>query len=211
MSPLLTSGTESGSWPTPTVDDAHNVTRKSGAFQSLTRAVVSYPTPTATDAIKEGIVSVRPGAMGLWPTPTANEDAAGTPDGKMQWMLTQAVKSGCTTRKRYEQMKVGSAEVADKTFLMDAFTISESGNAKTAENGPIRSTTNLKTVANTAEDQGFASPQARDLRPIPTDQIGGQLNPNWVEWLMGWPIGWTDCDVLETDKFQQWLRLHGKF
>jgi DNA (cytosine-5)-methyltransferase 1 len=20
----------------------------------------------------------------------------------------------------------------------------------------------------------------------------GQLNPNWVEWLMGYPIGWTD-------------------
>ena len=148
---------------------------------------------------------------GSWPTPTANEDAAGTPDGKMQWMLTQAVKSGCTTRKRYEQMKAGSAEVADKTFLMDAFIISESGNAKTAENGPIRSTTNSKTVANTAEDQGFASPQARDLGPIPTDQIGGQLNPMWVEWLMGWPIGWTDCDVLETDKFQQWLHSHGKF
>lgn len=28
-------------WPTPTVDDAHNVTRKSGAFQSLTRKVTS--------------------------------------------------------------------------------------------------------------------------------------------------------------------------
>jgi hypothetical protein len=22
--------------------------------------------------------------------------------------------------------------------------------------------------------------------------IGGQLNPTWVEWLMGFPIGWTD-------------------
>lgn len=22
---------------------------------------------------------------------------------------------------------------------------------------------------------------------------GGQLNPEWVEWLMGFPIGWTDC------------------
>ena len=24
----------------------------------------------------------------------------------------------------------------------------------------------------------------------------GQLNPDWVEWLMGWPVGWTDpkCD-----------------
>ena len=21
---------------------------------------------------------------------------------------------------------------------------------------------------------------------------GGQLNPNWVEWLMGYPVGWTD-------------------
>jgi hypothetical protein len=38
---------------------------------------------------------------------------------------------------------------------------------------------------------------------------GGQLNPDWVEWLMGWPIGWTDLKPLETDKFQQWLKSHG--
>ena len=24
---------------------------------------------------------------------------------------------------------------------------------------------------------------------------GGQLNPRWVEWLMGYPIGWTDLDA----------------
>ena len=29
---------------------------------------------------------------------------------------------------------------------------------------------------------------------------GGQLNPPWVEWLMGWPIGWTDLKPLEMDK-----------
>ena len=22
--------------------------------------------------------------------------------------------------------------------------------------------------------------------------VGGQLNPDWVEWLMGLPVGWTD-------------------
>jgi len=27
-----------------------------------------------------------------------------------------------------------------------------------------------------------------------TDQIGGQLNPVWVEWLMGYPLGWTDLE-----------------
>ena len=40
---------------------------------------------------------------------------------------------------------------------------------------------------------------------------GGQLNPTWVEWLMGWPLGWTDLKPLETDKFQQWLRSHGRY
>lgn len=30
---------------------------------------------------------------------------------------------------------------------------------------------------------------------------GGQLNPTWVEWLMGWPLGHTDLKPLETAKF----------
>jgi hypothetical protein len=40
-------------------------------------------------------------------------------------------------------------------------------------------------------------------------KITGQLNPDWVEWLMGWPIGWTDLNVLETDKFLMWPHTHG--
>ena len=31
-------------------------------------------------------------------------------------------------------------------------------------------------------------------------KAGGKLNPMWVEWLMGWPLGWTDLKPLETDK-----------
>lgn len=38
-----------------------------------------------------------------------------------------------------------------------------------------------------------------------------RLNPTWVEWLMGWPLGWTDLKPLEMDKFQQWQHSHGKF
>lgn len=32
-----------------------------------------------------------------------------------------------------------------------------------------------------------------------------RLNPRFVEWLMGWPIGWTDCDSPVTG-FSPWLR-----
>ena len=41
------------------------------------------------------------------------------------------------------------------------------------------------------------------------DVIGGALNPTWVEWLMGWPAGWTACEPVATESFQQWQRAHG--
>lgn len=34
----------------------------------------------------------------------------------------------------------------------------------------------------------------RNSRPL-SEQVGGQLNPTWVEWLMGYPLGWTDLNV----------------
>ena len=40
---------------------------------------------------------------------------------------------------------------------------------------------------------------------------GGQLNPPWVEWLMGWPIGWTDLKPLEMGKFRLWQQQHSAF
>jgi len=64
----------------------------------------------------------------------------------------------------------------------------------------------------------WATPQSRDFRtgqqsrwdnPQRTrnlnDQVGGQLNPTWVEWLMAWPVGWTDLKPLGTDKSRLWL------
>ena len=40
-------------------------------------------------------------------------------------------------------------------------------------------------------------------------EIGGKLNPTWTEWLMGWPLEWTELKPLETDKFRQWQQQHG--
>ena len=41
--------------------------------------------------------------------------------------------------------------------------------------------------------------------------IGGKLNPMWVEWLMGWPLGWTDLKPLATDKSHCAPQQHGEF
>ncbi|SUX53871.1 Uncharacterised protein [Chromobacterium vaccinii] len=43
----------------------------------------------------------------------------------------------------------------------------------------------------------------------PPGVLNGQLNPEWTEWLMGWPIGWTGLGRLEMDRFRAWQRQHG--
>jgi DNA (cytosine-5)-methyltransferase 1 len=41
--------------------------------------------------------------------------------------------------------------------------------------------------------------------------VGGQLNPTWVEWLMGWPVGWTDLKPLVMDKSLCVPQQHGSY
>lgn len=58
------------------------------------------------------------------------------------------------------------------------------------------------------ETQGIISSEERRQM---TAGNGGQLNPTWVEWLMGWPLEWTALKPLATDKFRLWRQLHSGF
>jgi len=55
-------------------------------------------------------------------------------------------------------------------------------------------------TAHNAKETNAPSESTRNT-PSLAAQAGGSLNPTWVEWLMGWPLGWTDLKPLETDKF----------
>jgi hypothetical protein len=41
------------------------------------------------------------------------------------------------------------------------------------------------------------------------NQVGGPLNPPWIEWLMGFPIGWTDCGDLATPSSRKYRKSSG--
>ena len=49
---------------------------------------------------------------------------------------------------------------------------------------------------------------ARNSRPL-SEVIGGHLNPEFVEYLMGFPIGFTACEHWETLKSPNVPRPHG--
>lgn len=38
---------------------------------------------------------------------------------------------------------------------------------------------------------------------------GKCINPTWLEWMMGWVLGWADLKPLEMDRFLEWQRSHG--
>jgi hypothetical protein len=52
------------------------------------------------------------------------------------------------------------------------------------------------------------SKNARPLNEVIEHQAGGALNPTWVEWLMGLPLGWTEQtdSALSETEWCHWLR-----
>ena len=72
-------------------------------------------------------------------------------------------------------------------------------------------------TAHNAKEQDCPAEATRHTPSLCHQARGGDktqprhLNPTWVEWLMGWPLGWTDLKPLVTDKFQSWRHSHGGF
>ena len=85
-----------------------------------------------------------------------------------------------------------------------------------------------KGLKNTAEN--WATPTTRDWKDsananVPTNSLLGRqaprsmkngtesqitLNPRFTEWLMGWPIGWTEFELAETEWFHWLQRMRGE-
>ena len=68
--------------------------------------------------------------------------------------------------------------------------------------GPVGYVTKQNWPTPTAHNAKETNAPSEANRNTPTlaAQAGGQLNPTWVEWLMGWPLEWTDLKPLEMDK-----------
>jgi len=135
---------------------------------------------------------------GLWPTPIHSEARQGLQirrpgkKGKQQ-SLTTAVRIWPTPR--------ASSGGPDFAKLE---------RSKTGMRLPTAVALYPTPTVQDAKNNGAQAQQERNMRPL-NAVIGGSLNPEWVEWLMGWPGGWTDLAASGTDKFQQWFSSHGKF
>lgn len=181
-----TSGTDSGlseqKWPTPQTRGFTN----DGDLMALGKMCDSWEEMSAM-AYRS---SEKKKAM-YWPTPRAGNPGS-RPNGKGGKVLAEEVEIAAGLRQRGERM-------------WPTQTVCGNYNRKgaSATSGDGLATAVLKCATPTARDwrSGKASQATHDKNSRPlSEQIGGSLNPTWVEWLMGWPLGWTDLKPLATDR-----------
>jgi hypothetical protein len=168
----------------------------------------SVPTPVSSDATSGAVIGKndtfyttstglprkinqngKDGSVGLarlvqmWPTPSTK--GYGHAAEEMVGNLITKIEEGVITKEEAEQMlslpKLENHRTWKKKF----------------------STPNTRNWKDTGTTQGNRK------SPNLGTQVGGHLNPTWVEWLMGWPLGWTDLKPLATDKSLSVQQKHG--
>ena len=236
MSVPRTGARGSGYWPSPRGSDGEKggPNQRGSKGDRMLPSAVMWLTPSVEDAGRQGkaenwrqyeeggrTTQARLRNQVMWPTPQAEDSHHGgrsmSPRG-VQKRLTEgrqldlgqtvALRGGPLTRQTYPTPK-GSPSGPDYARTNRP----ESGGddlataiaRKTyptprASDGPPRSSHN-RTWSTTD----------KNLHTVVAKPEGGQLNPEWVEWLMGWPIGWTALEPLAMDRYQRWLRLHGNY
>jgi len=137
------------------------------------------PTPAAT-------ANMMAPSMQKWPTPRANDaEKRGNFDATNQ-------RNGLPAAVKMWPTPTGS--LGTKGWRVTP--------RKSSEGGTLIEAVSARRFATpTSRDwrSGKTSPEtlARNARPL-SEQIGGSLNPTWVEWLMGFPLGWTVLELWAT-------------
>lgn len=195
-----------GQWPTPKAGDA------------------DFGLPRTSDR-SVGKVTHLATAARYWPTPRAEErNQHNSQDDYVA--LSNAVRGGTATRPKWPTPhgmspdgrsngpsgnELGNAVNSYPTPSASMMTAADQEQARYAGNDPNRPTYEQAKYptphANAATGPGT---QGRDGGRNLQTTVNGSLNPSWVEWLMGWPIGWTALEPLATDRFRSWLRSHGR-
>lgn len=167
-----TNAIASGFWQTPVSDDAIN--RKQGKWNSRGEPKLSAQVLN-------------------FPTPAASDGSRG---GVLTANMTgQSLPQMVNTLERWPTPTVCGNNQAPK-----AGTTRGTGLATAVKTWP--------TPRSSCHDMGtlmmskFSGTQRKAGLPEAqyNPEQAGQLNPPWVEWLMGWPIGWTELKPLATGK-----------
>jgi len=181
-----TSGNESGLWPTPNAKEPMD---KVKIEHYLKTGEMRY-SPTGYKMPRRLMLAETVAAQ-MWPTPTQQDSRIGP------------LNIGGSQHRRDR----GSIALADVVLFPEKYPRMwptpasrdwKDGSAEACKNVPVnhllgRAVHRWPTPQ--ADDASNVFPKENRRETLVKKVGGGQLNPNWVEWLMGFPVGWTDLNA----------------
>lgn len=202
-----TSGSESLYWPTPVANDDQK------SPEAHLRMKTNMKGGPRTQPTSLNVVSK------IWQTPTQplGGRTSRSGDRKDELLLDSQEKQWATPRtqnQRDTKIDRGQCSLEEQIHTFQA----------QANAWPTESATDYK-GATTCDPHRPPNGQRLDqftfhsFRPDPKNTTDGatsspstrRLNPRFVEWLMQWPIGWTDCAAPATEWSRWWSLSRGQF
>lgn len=174
-------------------------------------ALQNVPTPTTQDNAQIAGQYANPkstttlgGFVKLFPTPTAQESGgrfnrSRSPGAKLRPTLQAMAKHNLWPTPTASLGTNGGRVTPRKS--REGGTLIEAVSARTF---PTQSSNDWKGSARGGQRRGQLTDP--DMGAIPA---GGKLSPVWVEWLMGWPLGWTASKHSATAKSRSRRPSHG--
>lgn len=192
------------SWHTPRANDSEKRGDVANEKRSGLYAQVQWQTPSVADTdggrmARSGDRSdemLLKGQANKWPTPNAHDgmwpgsDETSTQGANLKrdaesWPTPKTPTGGPEARIGRAARGSGGEDLEARALMFPTPRFGPHGTPGAGLRHPAIETAGPK-----------SSPNARTLNPL------------FVEWLMGFPIGWTDCEPLETASFLSWRRLH---
>lgn len=186
----------SAEWPTPNTVDPRGGVRNGGGQRQFCHDAERWVTPRARDW-KSGEASpataaknARPlseQALSTWSTPiqcNGERTSGANRTAILARWPTATVTDSRNGRNRTSRRPAGTRH-HDGVTLSDAIALSDLPSSRPGDSSSRRGPP-------TSSDGAPCSPPTRRW-PLPERSLRRSLNPAFVEWLMGWPIGWTAC------------------
>lgn len=199
---------------TPIVAEYCSPARPTAPCQGSLFGTISEPLTPSRGAARS--ISSRPAGLARTYHPPAQETASTAPG-----RVSGERQSGWWLKWDHEQYSWKTRQFCLWTAALDTF----SGNwpnsgmmrngecwARTMQEHPTNDTASGWWHTPVAGDSHGAGPNqhvaslGRDVRR----KHGGVVSPEFAEWIMGYPIGWSALQPLETAKYRLWLSLHGR-
>ena len=181
---------------------------------SRTWRVKTTPLGRLVFQLRASVPTTKEKESGLWRTPDAHSGRGPSSEERMKMKLEKKMPISLNDQVAHPNLMwpTPTSQAAGKGKTLQTLTTKDGQPAKLGERAYNPKTGKHYQVTLDRAVAMWPTPTARDHKDTGVNtnyekakkkgrlagHTGGSLNPTWVEWLMGYPSGWTDLSVSET-------------